>query len=896
MVDLKSPVSVEPKVMNVSDQMYLLDGHYLIYRSYHAMSQANLRDSRGQPTGAVYGVLRFLLTLFDEYDPDQLVCAMDSEEPTFRHEFYEEYKIQRPEMPDELRAQIPMIEELFEVLDVPVVKEPGFESDDLLASMIEEWEGEDREFFLVSNDKDNFQLVKDSVKILKQKQGLSETEILDRDAIREELDVRPDQIPDYLSLLGDSVDNIPGVDGIGSTYASRLLNHFSGVEEMFENEEEISEVVSDRLTENILESREQIRDSRKLVVLREDAPVSIEPEQARNHELDPEPLIEFCRDLGFRSILEDLESDLDYTPGWDETKVDNKWVSLEEMAKVDPDRMDGIYLHLEGNSTSVMEVDEFVLVMVFENEVFLAEGDFSGGLNASLQDVLRAVAETDVYSYDQKRIQLLARRTGVPVSDDLKTRDLMLVSYLADPDQDQGLDEIISREAGTSVPDFEEKWPREELANWLARRMVLLGDLQDDLYEELEERSQVPVLEQLELPLTTILACMEHNGIAVDDQMLDDLSDEIAGTLTDLRNQAHELVGREFNLNSPKQLREILFEELDLPVQSKTDSGKPSTNADTLEALRDHHELPEIILEYRKYNKVDSTYLSPLVETTNEKTGKIHTEFHQTVASTGRLSSSNPNLQNIPIREEFGRQVREAFVASREEYLLLAADYSQIELRLLAHMSQDEVLLETFREGNDVHTLAASEIFEKDPGEVDEDDRRVAKVVNYGIAYGLSAHGLSRDLDINRDEAQNYIDRYFERYPGVKSYLDQTIELASEQGYVETLSGRRRYIPELRSSDYYQQQFAERAAVNAPIQGTAADLMKEAMIDLYPNLGDFDCNLLLQVHDELILEVDRSEVDSLREVLEDKMIHALDLDVPVTVEVKTGTNWAEVSK
>jgi DNA polymerase-1 len=665
---------------------------------------------------------------------------------------------------------------------------------------------------------------------------------------------------------------------------------------MLANEEEISEVVSDRLTENIRASREQIWDSRELVVLREDAPVSIGPKEARFRELNPEPLIEFCRELGFRSIVEDLESDLDYTPGWDETTVEYEWVSCEEMAQVEPDRIEGIYLHLENNSTSVMEVDEFVLVMVSENEVLLTEDDFSGVLNAPLQDVLRTIADADVYSYDQKRLQLLARRTGVPVSDEVETRDLKLVSYLTDPDQDHELDEVLSREAGTSVPDFESDWPREELGNWLARRMVLLGELHDEFYEELEERSQVSVLKELELPLTTILACMEQNGIAVDDQLLEDLSDEIAGTLTELRHRAHELAGREFNLNSPKQLREILFEELDLPVQSKTDSGKASTNADTLEVLQDHHELPEVILEYRKYNKVDSTYLSPLVETMNEQTGKIHTEFHQTVASTGRLSSSNPNLQNIPIREEFGRQVREAFVASDEEYVLLAADYSQIELRLLAHMSQDEALLETFREGKDIHTLAAAEILEKDSGDVDEDDRRIAKVVNYGIAYGLSAHGLSRDLDISRDEAQNYIDRYFERYPGVKSYLDQTIERASEQGYVETLSGRRRYIPELRSSDYYQQQFAERAAVNAPIQGTAADLMKKAMIDLYPHLDDFNCNLLLQVHDELVLEVHRAEVDSLREVLEDKMVNALNLDAPVTVEVKTGTNWAEVSK
>lgn len=881
---------------SLAETVYLLDGHYLIYRSYHAMSRADLRDSKGQPTGAVYGVLRFLLTLFEEYEPDHLVCAMDSEEPTFRHDFYEEYKIQRPEMPDDLKAQLPTIERLFEVLDVPVVREEGFECDDLLASMVENWSGDGREFVIVSNDKDNFQLVGDSVKILKQKQGLSETEVLDAERVGEELGVPPSRIPDYLSLVGDSVDNIPGVDGIGSTYAARLLEHFDSVEEMLENPDQITEAVSERLAGNILENQEQVHDSKHLVVLRRDAPVSIEYEDSTFEGLNHEKLIEFCREMDFRSILEDLESQLDYTPGWDETTASHRWVDPGELGELEAGDPDGIYLHLPGDDSSVMASEQSVLVVDTEEECLLCEVEFPVNLDQHLQDFFRTLVEADVYSYDQKRLQLLARRAGFPVSDDLDTTDLMLVSYLVDPDQDHELDEIISREAGTSVPDYDSDWDRDELGEWLSRRMSLLDGLREGLRESMEERNQRSVLEELESPLTTILSRMEFNGIAVDRQLLESLSEEIAGTLEDLRNRAHELAGREFNLNSPKQLREILFEELDLPVQSKTDSGKPSTNADTLEALREHHELPDAILEYRKFNKVESTYLKPLVECINPETDRIHTEFNQTVAATGRLSSSNPNLQNIPVREEFGRQVREAFVASREDYVLLAADYSQIELRLLAHMSRDEALTEAFREGDDVHTLAASDIFEKDPGSVDEDDRRVAKVVNYGIAYGLSAHGLSRDLDISRDEAQNYIDRYFERYPGVKAYLDQTIERARNQGYVETLMGRRRYIPELRSDDFYQQQFAERAAVNAPIQGTAADLMKRAMIDLYPHLDEYDCNLLLQVHDELVLEAEESDLDSLVETVETIMVEAIDLTVPVTVSLKTGPNWGEVSK
>lgn len=880
----------------MTDEIFLLDGHYLIYRSYHAMSRANLRDSSGQPTGAVYGVLRFLLTLFEDYDPDYIVCAMDSEEPTFRHEFYEEYKIQRPEMPDQLKAQLPKIQELFGVLNIPIVREEGFESDDLLASMVDEWSGPDREFVIVSNDKDNFQLVDESVRILKQKQGLSETQILKEDDVKQELGVRPGQIPDYLSLVGDSVDNIPGVKGIGSTYASRLLDEFGSIDEMLESPEAIEETVSERLAGNIRENQDQIADSKKLVVLRDDAPVPINLESARFSEMDYEELIDFCRENDFRSILEDLESELGYTPGWDEIDVEWSTLELHEFRPEVVTDLDLVYLHFSGNKSSPMKADHFVLVLGDGKSITLIRGTLPVDHPGKLEFLLREVENSEVDIFDRKILQLLGLSADLSLNEFKSTRDLKLMSYLVDPDQDHGLDEVISRVAGTTIPDYSEDWSDEELNEWLARRAFLVGGIRDELESSLLEREQGSVLEDLEQPLTGILATMEHNGIEIDRGLLQDLSEEISTTIESLREEAHELVGKEFNLNSPKQLREVLFDELDLPVQSKTDSGKPSTDADTLEALEGEHELPGIILDYRKYNKVDSTYLKPLVEAINERTGRVHTEFNQTKASTGRLSSSNPNLQNIPVREEFGRQVREAFVASTDEYGLMAADYSQIELRLLAHMSQDESLVDAFREDKDVHTLAAADIFDKSTDQIEETDRRVAKVVNYGIAYGLSAHGLSRDLDISRDEAQNYIDTYFERYPGVRAYLDQTIERAKDQGYVETLWGRRRYIPELKSDDFYQQQFAERAAVNAPIQGTAADLMKKAMIDLFPKLDEFDCRLLLQVHDELVLEVAGSCQEEVSELVENTMIDALDLCVPITVSLKTGNNWGQVSK
>lgn len=881
----------------MSESVYILDGHYLIYRSYHAMSRANLRDSSGQPTGAVYGVLRFMVTLLEDYDPDYIVCAYDSEGPTFRKEFYDEYKIQRPEMPDELRAQMPTIEELFETLNIPISQAEGFESDDLLASMVHQWSGDyDGDFVLVSNDKDNFQLADGSVKVLKQKQGLSDTEILTGDDIEEELGVPPEQVADFLSLVGDSVDNIPGVEGIGPTYASRLLGHFESVEDMLESPDEISDVVSDRLTENILESQEQIRDSKKLVLLRTDAPLFVERDDARFDGIDYEALIDFCRRMEFTSIREELEENLDETPGWDDLEPDWEHHPIEEFnPETIPENAFG-FVFLPYEDTTIMQADRYYLLFRSGGTVHVVESSSPLEFSDNYGNVLDRLREIDFDAFNQKLFQVLAYRSNVDPPQDLSEFDLKIGSYLINPDKDHEIKDIISRELGTTVPDFDPDWNDERLYGWLSRVTTLLASLAEDLRDEVVEKAQREVLEELELPLTSILAKMEFNGIALDSEFLESLSSEVEETIESLRSRAHEIVGEEFNLNSPKQLREILFDKLELPVQSKTDSGKPSTNADTLEALAEDHELPEVILEYRQYNKVESTYLKPLVKAVNPKTQRIHTEFNQTVAATGRLSSSNPNLQNIPVRDDFGRRVREAFVASRDNYRLLAADYSQIELRLLAHMSRDEALIEAFTEGRDVHTMAAADIFEKDENEVDEADRRVAKVVNYGIAYGLSAHGLSRDLDITRDEAQNYIDRYFERYPGVRAYLDQTVERARKQGYVETLWGRRRYIPELKSNDYYQQQFADRAAVNAPIQGTAADLMKKAMIDLDPRLEEFDCNLLLQVHDELVLEGSTEELDGLADIVETTMADALDLRVPITISVKIGNNWGEVSK
>ncbi len=883
----------------MAKRFFILDTHNLIYRAYYAMSRAELTDSQGQPTGAVYGLLRMLIDLVREYDPDYLAATFDSREPTFRDEFYEKYKAQRPEMPEDLRAQIPPIRNLLELLEIPVVQVEGYESDDLIATLVETWgDRGDLELVVVSNDKDTFQLVNGSVRILKQNQGISDVRLLDREEVEEEMGVAPSQVPDYLSLIGDSADNIPGVEGVGPTYAGRLLEEFETIEQMLENPERIGDCVSERLEENILSSTDQLRDSKHLILLRRDAPIELELESFEFPGIRPARLLPFCRKMEFRSLRRDLEEQMDHRPGWDELDLP---VEVHPLEEVDPG--DSFYQQAplygyacgEEPGEKPMRVKRVNWVLTDGVEARVVRVPVEPASEDDFSELRRVLFHKVLYLHNQKFLQVIGYRLGAGSEPPEEVFDLQLGSYLVDPDQDHDLNEILSRVVGTTVPDFPEEDDRAQ-TRWMARRAILMVEACEEIEREVEERRQRTFLETLEKPLTGILARMEYNGIRVEVSVLQELSGELEQTLQNKRDRANELAGESFNPNSPKQLRRILFEKLELPVQGKTSTGKPSTDADTLEALQEHHPLPEVILEYRRYNKIESTYLAPLVEAINPDTGRVHTEFNQTIAATGRLSSSNPNLQNIPVRDEFGRRVREAFVPSEERYELIAADYSQVELRILAHMSRDEALIQAFGEGKDIHSLTAADLFERDLEEVDEDDRRVAKVVNYGITYGLSAYGLSTDLDIPQPEAEQYIERYFQRYPGVKAFIDRTVERARERGYVETLRGRRRYIPELASGDFYRQQFAERAAVTARSQGTAADIMKQAMIDLDPHLEDFDCRLLLQVHDELVLEADEAEVDAVTEIVREKMGEATSLEVPLTVSVKIGSNWGEVSK
>ncbi len=882
----------------MSEKLFILDGHYLIYRSYHALKRANMRTSSGQPTGAIFGLLRLLMVLFEDYDPDYLVCALDSKEPTFRHEFYEDYKDERPEMPDDLRAQIPEIKKLFELLDIPVLLEPGFESDDLIASLVHKWQEQDQlEIVIVSNDKDIFQLVNDKVSVLKQKSGLSEVKMLDEKGVEEELGVKPEKVADFLALVGDKSDNVPGVAGVGPAYAKKILDSAKNIENMLQNPRQIPE----RFRDKIKEAAEQITSSKHLVDLRLDAPVDLELERLKWDRINYPELIEFCRQKEINSIQEKLEKEAGIDSDWDELDGGYELVSLKELLAeeefLDRSRLAGLFTTYPPEKKMMKAKKLYWFLAAGEKcrVVEISPEDVSRDTTDRFESVISKIKTKNYYTYRHKNGVLTALRLGGDFPVNEKLFDLQLGSYVVRPESNHELEEILKQELKMTIPE-PEKMSEEIYFNRQARKVRLLVRAALELKEKIDVLEQQKVLEELELPLVEILGRMEYNGIKLDVDRIKQLQDELEGKLKSLEEKAHRLAEEKFNLNSPKQIREILFDNLGLPKKGKTGSGKPSTDADSLRELQEHHPLPGVILEHRRFKKVESTYLQPMIDAVNPHTGRIHTEFNQAATATGRLSSSSPNLQNIPVREQFGRQVREAFVPGRDDFQLLAADYSQIELRLLAHISGDKTLVEAFKKGRDIHSLTAAQLNNKSPSEVEESERRTAKVVNYGITYGLSAFGLARDLDISREEAKKYIEDYFCRYPGVKKYIEKTEQEAREKGYVCTLWGRRRYVPELTSDDFYRRQFARRVAVNAPIQGTAADMMKKAMIDLEPRLENYNCNLLLQVHDELILEVARGEIMRLEEEVRSTMAAAMKLDVPVKVSTKIGNNWGEISK
>ncbi len=861
-------------------RFYLVDGPSYLYRAYHAIG--HLSTSRGIPTNATLGMTMMLWKILREERPTHMAVAWDAPGPTFRHQAFEAYKVQRPGMPKDLVEQIPWIRKSLDVLGLPVLEVSGFEADDILATAVARLADEPVELVLVTADKDALQLVGPKVTVLSVLGRTGERIVYDRDKVLERWGVPPERIPDVLALMGDAIDNIPGVPGVGEVTAQKLMRQFGSLEALYDN---LSIVTGPKLRETLARSRDQAFFSRRLAVLEATVPIAIELEAFRVREPEWERVRALWTELEFSNLLKQLPARAATVATAEVPRLDAAgWTAWRARA---------------GAGVAV----EPVLVGHAPEAVLLGLGAFSPEAGACYVASPDGLAEARLVGHDLKPLVGALAARGVRLRPE-RLDDTAVAAYLLNSGRaGYPLDELCLEATGAAPPGplaaLLEGRPAAEadparLAAWAGARAESVWRLWECQRPLLARDGLERVYRELEVPLVPVLAAMEEVGIRVAPDRLDLLARELEGQLEALLREIHALAGEPVNPNSPKQLASVLFEKLKLPPVKRTKTGY-STDVDVLEELALGHPLPRKILDYRQLAKLKGTYADALPVLVNPRTGRIHTSFNQLVAATGRLSSSNPNLQNIPIRNELGRRIRQAFIPA-EGWRFVAADYSQIELRIFAHLSGEESLREAFRRDEDIHTRTAAEILHVAPDAVTPEMRRLAKVVNFGILYGISGFGLAQAASIARDEAQRYIAAYFAAHPRVRAYIDRTVEEGRERGYVTTLLGRRRYLPELASRNAQVRMAAERMAANAPIQGTASDIIKLAMVRLAAALAERGLlsRMLLQVHDELLLEVPEAERDAVRALLPAVMEAVMPLEVPLRVEVKDGLDWAEV--
>lgn len=882
------------------DRIVLLDAGSLIYPAYHVLKDLATRD--GFPTGAIYGFTRTLIKLLREYPSRYVAIAFDARGETVRHGRYEAYKAHRPAMDEELAVQIPLIKELIGAFRVPSFEAPGYEADDLIATLTHQASGRGLEVLIVSGDKDLMQLVSERVKVLKPSRKPGEDlHLLDVQGVQEHLGVPPTRIRDYLALLGDSVDNVPGVPGIGEVTAQELLQEYPSLDEILEHAEELDNT---RARKALLKNRDQAKLSYELVRLET---VPMEPsalEQCALQEPDWPRIRELLQELEFQSILKELELDDPQQEGPaqeiechvipDERALDALCGRLVESEEIS--------LDLETTSEDDLRAEIVGVALSFEPYtgyyIPVAHDDAEGRGQLPRARVLERLrphlegGELGVIGQNLKYDAKVLGRAGVGLG--RITFDSMLAAYLLDPVSRKDLNELGLRYLGHGVRSFKDlgvermgQLPIDDAAEYAVADAEAVVRLKDAMLPEIQEKHLDKLLYEVELPLIPVLVAMELKGVALDPDVLREQEKQLEVHLEQIKEELFRLAGEEFNPNSPRQVADILFEKLDLPVIKRTKTG-PSTDATVLEELAAKHPLPEKLLTYRELEKLLGTYVRALPEHIHPETGRVHTSFNQSVTTTGRLSSSNPNLQNIPVRSQLGGQIREAFVAPPGRRLI-GADYSQIELRILAHIAGDPGLMEAFERDEDIHARTAATILNLPIEEVTPQQRDLAKRVNFGIAYGMSAYGLAQWARIPRSEAEEFIYSYFVSFPGVKAYMDRIIRQAERQGYVSSLMGRRRYFAHLDNR-------AKREAINMPIQGTASDLMKLAMIRVHERItsGEIQADMLLQIHDELILEADEAEAEESARLVKETMEGVMDLSVPLRVDVKIGRNWGEV--
>ena len=922
--------------------LVLVDGSSYLYRAFHAFPP--LTNSAGEPTGAMYGVLNMLKSLISQVQPSHIAVVFDAKGKTFRDEMFEQYKSHRPPMPDDLRKQIQPLHDIIRALGIPLLVIEGVEADDVIGTLAVAASKANQKVLISTGDKDMAQLVDDNIMLI----NTMNNTLLDCEAVIEKYGIPPELIIDYLALMGDSADNIPGVAGVGEKTALGLLQGIGSMAEIYANLDKVAELPirgAKKLGDKLLAEKEMADLSYRLATIKTDVALDITPEQLTLGASNNDQLTEYFGRYEFKRWLNEVMNGADSITNNNEqpTKINhyqatpalaqdnsdealpaiqidcsryetllteadlNRWVEKLKQAKLfaldtETDNLDYMAANLVGISFALENGEAAYLPLQLDYLGAPKTLEKTTALTL-LKPVLENSAIQKVGQNFKYDLTIFARNDidvqGVAF-------DTMLESYVLNSTGRHNMDDLAKRYLGHQTISFEEiagkgknqltfnQIPLEKAAEYASEDADVTMKLQQVLWEKL---SKEPTLEKLfkemELPLLGVLSRMERRGVLIDSDALFLQSNEIANRLSELEEQAYVLAGQPFNLASTKQLQEILFDKLGLPVIQKTPKGAPSTNEEVLEELAFSHELPKVLVEHRGLSKLKSTYTDKLPQMVNPQTGRVHTSYHQAVTATGRLSSSDPNLQNIPIRNEEGRRIRQAFIA-REGFTVVAADYSQIELRIMAHLSQDQGLINAFTQGKDIHRSTGAEIFGVSLDEVTSEQRRNAKAINFGLIYGMSAFGLSRQLGIGRADAQSYMDLYFKRYPGVQTFMHDIREKAKAQGYVETLFGRRLYLPDINSSNGMRRKAAERVAINAPMQGTAADIIKRAMIQLDQKLqNDPDIAMIMQVHDELVFEVRSEKVAFYSDLIKTQMESAADLVVPLIVDVGQGTNWDE---
>ncbi len=929
--------------MSTSQRLFLIDGNAIAYRSYYAFIQRPLITAKGQPTSAVYGFVTFLNRILVDESPDYIAVVFDTGAPTFRHKAYKEYKATRQKMPEDLVSQLGIIKDVVRAYRIPVLEMDGFEADDIIGTLARSAEREGALTFLVSADKDFMQLVSSKIKMYKPGRQGNDVEIVDIGAVKEKFGVPPEQVIEVLGLIGDSSDNVPGVPGVGEKTAIPLIQQYGSIDNLYKN---ISRIDQKGLRQKLETNKDLAFLSRELVTIDTKVPLNVHFDALKSEEKDSQKLTDLFRELEFRALLQGLQrstpdtpkppAEMDFPPPeveLSDIRTDKHSYTLITELKAlkslcsqlkkskqfvfdtETTSVDSLNAELVGISFCMKPREAFFVAIkpgpaAESTDLFGKPSGSDQTMGLNLNDVLACLkpilenGRIGKIGHNIKYDMLVLSQydiwtEGIAV-------DTMIASYILRADGRHGMDALAKEHLQYKTVSFTDLTgsgkdqkpirdvPLQALSDYSCEDADITMRLHEELHKKLSAQKMLKLCEDLEFPLVPVLARMERAGIGIDVEYLKKMSKNLERILASLVKEIHAFAGQEFNINSTQQLGEVLFVKLKLPTFKKTKTGF-STDVGVLESLQHQHPIIDKLLEYRQLAKLKSTYVDALPALINHRTGRVHTSFNQTVASTGRLSSSDPNLQNIPIRTELGRSIRKAFIPASKNDLILSADYSQIELRVMAHISGDEALTEAFRNNEDIHTTTAAKVFGVAVSEITKDMRRKAKEVNFGIMYGIGPFGLANRLEIPQSEAKDIIARYFERFPKVRQYINDTISSVRAKGYVETLLGRRRYLADITSGNHNIRQNAERQAINMPIQGTAADMLKLAMIEIDKAFirQDIQSQMLLQVHDELVFEVKKKEEKDVRTIVEKLMRNAMKLDVPIVVEIGVGPNWLE---